>query len=165
MRSRSGLGRLQDGTRDRPTGRSQGIFGRCYGESGRSQASPATTYIVFTVATSGHRAQGEPGGLFNVARVATGAKTGGYGDEFLRRETAQALPQRLRRRRSRPQAPELVSSLRPCLGHRRAACGPQGPDHLHAAVRALLGLPGRLSGLFPARAALSASRESVLPLR
>ena len=50
MKSRSGLGRLQDGAEDQPTGRSQGIFGpRCYGESGRSEASPATTYSVFTV--------------------------------------------------------------------------------------------------------------------
>jgi hypothetical protein len=64
---------------------------------------------------------------------------------------------------SPPQALELVSGLRPRF-HRGATSRSQGSDHLHTAVCAL-GLPGRLSGLFPVRAALSASRESDLLLR
>jgi hypothetical protein len=60
---------------------------------------------------------------------------------------------------------ELVSGLRPRLhiAERRAARKARIIS-THRAVCALLGLPGRLSGLFPVRAALSASRESDLLL-
>jgi hypothetical protein len=60
---------------------------------------------------------------------------------------------------------ELVSGLRPRLhiAERRAARKARIIS-THRAVCALLGLPGRLSGLFPVRAALSASCESDLLL-
>src|SRR3712207_8227683 len=58
--------------------------------------------------------------------IATRAKTGGLGDELLRRETTQTLPQRLRRRH--PHAPELVGGLGPGL-HRRTASGPRSEEH------------------------------------
>jgi hypothetical protein len=60
---------------------------------------------------------------------------------------------------------ELVSGLRPRLhiAERRAARKARIIS-THRAVCTLLGLPGRLSGLFPVRAALSASRESDLLL-
>ncbi len=126
-----------------------------------SHLGPATCSIINGTIRRHFRTEREAGGLAHVFGTIPGAETGGRGDELLRRETAQTLPQHLRRRY--PNAPELVRGLgvRAFTAERRAALSTR---IISTRPSALFGSPA-LSPANTALAAASASRESDFPFR
>src|SRR5215211_3851486 len=95
------------------------------------------------------------GSRLYIIQIFAGTQAGGYGDELLRSELAQALTELLWRRNQK--ALKLVGDLASGL-HRRAAGRSQDPkNHLYATISAF-GLSGCLAGQYRPGGSLGVSR-------